>query len=173
MEKVRRKADAQRRKKDFFLAQSLLVLAALTVGAIDSQKGSLDAIVAFGAVAFGLAVCTHMLDPFAFYDRLSQSIFVVIDTALVFAILLAAGVGRSVSIPFFLSLMAAALLEQGFLLASATVVLAALSVFLGQSPVFNPASAVARPVLMMATALFYWLVVTIERGDEIRRASTD
>ena len=166
METVRRKADAVLRKKDFLLAQSLLVLAALTVGVIDSQDDSLSAIIMLSVVAVGVTVYSMMLEPFMFYDRLAQSLFVVIDTALVFGILLVAGVGRSVSIPFFLTVMAAAMLESPLVLSPAVLLIAVLSVLFAEDVIFDPASAVARPVLIMATALFYWYVVGSDREGE-------
>jgi hypothetical protein len=166
MERVRRKADAVLRKKDFILAQSHLILAALTAGAIDSQHDSLFAMIMLSVLAVGLTVYTVVLDAFMFYDRLTQSLFVVIDTSLVFAILLAAGVGSSVSIPFFLTVMAAAMLENPLLLSPAVLLIAVLSVLFADDVVFDPASAVARPVLIMATALFYWYVVGSDREGE-------
>jgi hypothetical protein len=166
MERVRRKADAVLRKKDFILAHGHLILAALTVGVIDSQHDSLFAIIMLSIVAVGVTIYSVMLDAFAFYDRVAQSLFVVVDTALVFGILLVAGVGRSVSVPFFLTLMATAMLENPLLLSPAVLLIAVLSVFFAGDTVFDPASAIARPVLIMATALFYWYVVAIDREGE-------
>jgi hypothetical protein len=171
METVRRKADAVLRKKDFILAQSLLILAALTVGVIDSQHDSLSAIIILSVVAVGLTVYSVVLDAFMFYDRLTQSMFVVVDTSLVFGILLTAGVGRSASIPFFLTVMAAAMLENPLLLSPAVLLIAVLTVSFADDLAFDPASAMARPVLIMAAAVFYWLVVGSDREDEAEAPS--
>jgi hypothetical protein len=166
MERVRRKTDAALRKKDFILAQSHLILAALAVGFIDAKHEWLAAVVMLLVMAVGLTIYSVFLDVFMFYDRLTQSVFVVVDTSLVFAILLSAGVGRSVSIPFFLTVMAAAMLESPVLLSPVALVIAILSVFFADDVIFDPASAVARPVFIMATALFYWYVVGSDRGRD-------
>jgi hypothetical protein len=172
MEGVRRKANADLRKRDFILAQSHLILAALTVGFVDSKSDWFAALVMLSVLAVGLTVYAIVLDAFMFYERLTQSVFVVVDTSLVFAILLSAGVGRSVSIPFFLTVMSAAMLESPLLLSPVALVIAILSVFFADDVIFDPASAVARPVLIMATALFYWYVVGSDRGVEPVRPRT-
>jgi len=62
--------------------------------------------------------------------------------------------------------MAAAMLESPVLLSPVALVIAILSVFFADDVIFDPASAVARPVFIMATALFYWYVVGSDRGRD-------
>ena len=57
------------------------------------------------------------------------------------------------------------------------------SVFFATTPVFDPASALARAVLLMATSVFYWFAVVPERegvgkpklprDDEVPETSLD
>jgi len=170
METIRHKAAAVRRKKDFILAQTLLLLAALTVAIVDSEGQPFGPIIVFGLVAAALTAYTQTVDAFLFYEQTTQSLFVVVDTVLVFGILLAAGVGKSVTIPFFSTVIAVAVLKNGLFLGPAAALIAVLSVLSANDPIFDPASAVARPVLIMAAAVFYWHVVSSEPEEQRERS---
>ena len=180
---VRRREEAVLRKRDFILCRYLLVLSAATVGIVDSYGYSMTAIVIIVSLELLSNVFAQVMDPMEFYGRLTQSIFIIIDTTAVFGILLVSGVNQSVSIPFFLMIIICALLERALLIAPVASVVVLGSIFFATTPVFDPASALARAVLLMATGLFYWFAVVPEReeagkpklprGDEVPETSLD
>jgi hypothetical protein len=161
-----RQSDAIRRKKRFLLFRSLLIFATCAVGVLQLRPASVVAVIIVVAVALLSNVYVLMMDPFSFYDSATESLFLVIDTFMIFTILLVSNAGQSYLLPFFIVLLMTATIENVVLLALASAGLALGSMLFGSTAGGLASSAFGRVVFLVTTGLYYWFIVLTERRKE-------
>ncbi len=167
-----READALARKQRFLLCRYGVVLVTGAVGFLEAGEGSPVPI----AVLIGLAILSNIylgsISPFSFFDANMQAPILVIDTAMVSAILLIARASQEFFLFFFFILIMAAKIENLVLLGVGALVIGFASLLFT-----NLDDGIMSPLLMRvpfleSTALFYGYVVLPERTGHMSKLGT-
>lgn len=157
-----RQSEAIARKKQFLLCRVALAVTTGLVG-LGNPKGAFIVVVVLMLLSVLTSALSLLLDPFLFFNDGAQSMYVIADTATVFAILMAAEAGLSHFIPFFVVLGLTAKIENVFVLTGLAVVIASCSAFIAEEAWSGPASLPTRIPFIVSSAIFYWIVVLPER----------
>jgi hypothetical protein len=161
-----REVDALRRKQRFLLCRYALIFVTGAVGFIQTADSSPAPI----AVVVGLAIVSNFylstVSPFSFFDAGMQAPILVMDTAMVSAVLLLGRASQEFFLFFFFVLIMAAKVENLVLLGAGAGLIGLASLLL-DDPTASLSPLVMRIPFMFAAAMFYGYVVLPERTGQM------
>lgn len=163
-----REAEAQSRKQRFLLCRYALILVTGLVGYLESAKQGSPVPI---TVLMGLAVFSNLylgtISPFSFFDATMQAPILIIDTAMISAVLMISRANQEFFLFFFFVLIMAAKIENLTVLGIAAVGIGLASLLFADLKEGWLSPILMRVPFMLATSLFYGYVVLPERTGEM------
>jgi hypothetical protein len=169
MPKVVQESQALARKKRFLVVRYALILLTGLVGYFETKNVTPWPVLTLTVMFILSNVYMGTLSPFSFFDATVQATVLVADTAMVSAILLAAGAGQEFFLFFFFVLLMAAGIQNLVTLGLAAVFVALLSLIFASMESGFLSPALVRAPFMLAASLFYGYVVLPERTGQMVR----
>ena len=162
-----READAIQRKQRFLLCRYALILVTGAVGLVETAQSSPVPV----AILVGLAILSNLylgtVPPFNFFDATMQAPILVIDTAMVSAVLLLARASQEFFLFFFFILIMAAKIESLMALLVGALLIGITSLLFADTDAGWLSPLLMRIPFLLATALFYGYVVLPERTGQM------
>jgi hypothetical protein len=162
-----READAIQRKQRFLLCRYALIFVTGAVGLLETAQGSPVPVAVLVALAIFSNLFLGTVPPFNFFDASMQAPILVIDTAMVSAVLLLARASQEFFLFFFFILIMAAKIENLIALLFGAVLIGVTSLLFTDTDAGWISPLLMRIPFLFATALFYGYVVLPERTGQM------
>lgn len=162
-----REAEARTHKWRCLLGRLALILLTGAIGLLEVNPAYVTGIAIVVGIAIVFTGYLLLINPFSFFNTMTQSTILLIDEVTVFTVLLLAGTGRELLVCFFLVIIIAALIDDLALtvaLAAALAVAAMMYAGLEVGGVTVPV--VLRVPMIVVAGLYFGYAVVPEMDEE-------